>query len=139
MVNQSNFQRILFFAFFFLIVQSGIIKTFAQEAKLSYVEEEKMVKEKPSPGINFHLQLSHLDLSPIFIFPLTEKIHLGGGINYLYYYRRGHERSGTSSYGLNLFSRYYITKHIFAHAEYLYFNTAYRNNLTFNYHRINVA
>jgi hypothetical protein len=99
---------------------------------------KKISAQNISFGFNYHLQISHLDIAPVLILPVKEKIHAGFGLNYLYHYRNS-IREGKSSLGFNFFSRVFITKNIFGHAEYLYSDVAYLNVLVYEYYRIKKA
>ncbi|MFN3404800.1 MAG: hypothetical protein ACK40G_11930 [Cytophagaceae bacterium] len=89
-------------------------------------------------GLNYHLQLSHLDIAPVIVIPFSEKLHAGGGLNYLYYYRNS-IRTNTSTIGFNLFTRIFPHKNIFTHLEYMYSNVAYRNEYVYEYSRVYIA
>jgi hypothetical protein len=99
---------------------------------------KKFSKENISFGFNYHLQVSHLDIAPILVIPIKEKIYVGCGINYLYHYRNS-LRKGKSSMGFNVFSRFFFMKNIYGHAEYLYSDVAYLNLLVYEYYRVRKA
>ncbi|MBX9851818.1 MAG: hypothetical protein K2X86_08675 [Cytophagaceae bacterium] len=69
---------------------------------------------------------------------MTNRIQTGIGLNYLYHYRNS-IRKGKSSFGVNIFSKVFITPKIFTHAEYLYSDVAYLNQLIYEYTRVRKA
>lgn len=72
-----------------------------------------------SLGLQFG-SYTYIDVSPLVGFKITEKIHAGLGLTYIYYkvkdqYYGSYE---TSSYGGRVFGRYYILDNLFGHVEY---------------------
>lgn len=118
-----------------IVLQFTLFSILVSNGQSDSASSGKSFKSRISPGINYHLQLSHFDFSPVVYIDLTERIQLGGGINYLYHIRNI-ERKGKSSFGVNLFSRAFIHPQIFTHIEYLYSDVAYLNLLIYEYHRV---
>lgn len=64
---------------------------------------------------------TYIDVSPLVGFKVTEKLHAGLGLTYIYYkvkdsyYNYEYE---TSSYGGRVFGRYYILQNLFGHVEF---------------------
>jgi hypothetical protein len=66
-----------------------------------------------------------IEVSPIATYRVTNKFHTGFGLTYQYYKNNYYTPAySTSSYGVSLFSRYFIWRDLFAHVEYapLYIN-----------------
>lgn len=124
------------FSLLLMILTLWHIRLFAQTASDTAVKPT--VKEKISFGFNYHLQISHLDISPIVVFPLNKRVQVGFGLNYLYHYRNS-TRVGKSSLGGNIFSRVFVHKNIYTHVEYLYSDVAYLNQLIYEFHRVKKA
>jgi hypothetical protein len=114
------------------------LTSFGQNAEDSTHALKKNKLKYISPGFNYHLQISHIDVAPIISMRISSKVYAGGGINYLYYYRNS-ERVNKNSFGVNLFSRVFASKSLFAHVEYLYSNIPYRNKLIYEFDRVYVA
>lgn len=119
----------------FMLVMAGLCSGFSQSDSLKKFSEPD---KKFIPGFNYHLQVQHLDISPILAWNLTKRFQPGVGLNFLYYYRNSQYLHKTS-YGVNLFARYYTTKSTFFHAEYLFANIPYRNELDYEYSRVYTA
>ena len=98
-----------------------------------------------SLGLQFG-SATYIDISPLVGYKITEKLHGGVGLTYIYYkvkdtyYNYAYE---TSIYGGRVFGRYYILDNLFAHTEFEILNMdvpaeiAGTNN--FNYVRENVT
>ncbi len=73
-------------------------------------------------GGNLGLQfgnLTYVDISPLVGYKITEKVHTGIGVTYIYYrYKDVFGQFETSIYGGRVFGRYYPLENLFAHAEY---------------------
>lgn len=127
------FQVLIFFLLFTVSARS-----FGQASPDSLRKSQIKKTFSISPGINYHLQISHIDFAPVLVFKNDTRFEPGCGLNYLYYYRNS-IRKGKSSYGFNLFTRYYLFPHIFLHGEYLLSDVAYLNQLVYEYHRVRKA
>ncbi|MBO9701116.1 MAG: hypothetical protein J7604_12970 [Sporocytophaga sp.] len=89
-------------------------------------------------GFNYHLQLQHIDVAPVIFYRLNDRVDVGVGLNYLYYYRND-KSENNSAFGTNIFTRVYFLKNFFLHLEYLYCNVPYRNDLNFEYRRVYIT
>lgn len=77
-------------------------------------------KQKIIFGGNLGLQFggeTRIDLSPEIGYKITENLIAGVGVSYQYYKSKLYNYS-TSLYGGKVFSRYYIMKNVFGHAEF---------------------
>ena len=102
---------------------------FAQTDSTETYEEPRTSEfwQKISVGGNFGLQfgsVTFIDVSPTFGYRFTDRFTAGPGITYRYLKFRGFE--GSSLYGGRLFTRYRLSRQIFAQVEYESLNTEYR-------------
>jgi len=119
---------------FVLLSAGGVL---AQEDSVG-TGRDKDFKRNVKLGLNYHLQLHHIDVAPVAFYRLNNRVDAGVGVNYLYYYTKD-EFKNTSAYGTNIFTRVYFLQNFFLHLEYLYCNVPYRNNLNFEYSRVYVT
>jgi hypothetical protein len=84
-----------------------------------------------------------IDVSPMASYRVTDKFHVGLGLTYMYYKDTYYTPDySASSYGVNIFSRYFIWRDLFAHVEYapLYVNYYdYYDNGSGGYYRVKKA
>jgi hypothetical protein len=85
-----------------------------------------------SAGASFGIT-TYVELSPRIAYQATEKIYVGGGINYMYFSTRsGNVKYSTSIYGPNVFAQYMITGGLFGYGEFNAFslepNYGYNND-----------
>ena len=67
-----------------------------------------------------------LDIAPMASYRVTEKFHAGLGFTYMYYKDTRYTPDySASSYGFNIFTRYFIWRDLFAHVEYAPLNVGY--------------
>jgi hypothetical protein len=123
--GMSAYSFFIFFSCFLFCFHPGRSQDNSSKSDISRI----------SPGINYHLQISHFDFAPVIYYKIREKIYTGGGINYLYHFRNS-QRKGKSSFGVNVFTRVFLHPNIFTHAEYLYADVAYLNQLVYEYYRV---
>ena len=129
-------QKLLFLKCGFIIIillTLPEVSTFAQGESDS--TEKKFLRNNIFFGFNYHLQISYLDIAPIVEVSINKKIHVGAGVNYLYYYRNS-LRIGKTSIGANVFTRIFFTKNVYNHVEYLYSEVPYLNKLIYEYHNV---
>ncbi len=72
-----------------------------------------------SLGLQFG-NYTYVDVSPLVGYKITEKLHAGIGLTYIYYKVNDqyYGKYETSSYGGRVFGRYYILDNLFGHIEY---------------------
>ncbi len=98
-----------------------------------------------SLGLQFG-SATYIDVSPLVGYKITEKLHAGLGVTYIYYkvkdsyYNYSYE---TSIYGGRVFGRYYILDNLFAHTEFEVLNMEVPSEIggtgNFDYVRDNIT
>ena len=84
-------------------------------------------------GGNFGLSfgtVSSIYIAPKATYAITEKLYGGLGVSYQYYSdKRYIPKFDVSTYGLNIFARYFIFQDLFAHIEYekVFYKDSYNN------------
>lgn len=96
------------------------------------------LQRRVKTGFSYHLQLNHFDFSPSLLLIPSEKMEVGLGVNYLYYYRMN-QWKGKSSFGFHTFARYFPYEKIFLQGEYLLMQVPYRKHLDYTYTKVSVA
>lgn len=89
-------------------------------------------------GINYHLQIRHIDFAPVVFYRFNKGVEAGIGVNYLFNFSKD-DLENTHVYGANVFARGYFLRNFFLHLEYLYTDVPYRNDLNFELRRVNIA
>ena len=115
------------------------LAVFAQEAP---ARKKSNFMEKVRVGGYFGLQfgtITYVDVSPMIMYPITERFYGGVGFTYMYFKDKRYVPSYTSNtYGGRSFLEYLIWQGLFAHLEYELLNVDFFDPGTFERGRTNL-
>jgi hypothetical protein len=135
------------FLFYFAdsFAQDTIVNSNSNSYKNSYENNKPRFWDRAYFGGGLVLQFGDqtvIQVSPIMGYMLTEKLHVGLGVTYLYYKYIDHYYNyqyESNTYGASVFSKYFIFPEVFAYGEYGIMNMDVYNYLSYEYSRANVA
>ena len=115
MLKKTRIRFIVLILGFILTVSPGLLMAQDDDAKGDFWS-------RVFTGGNLGLQfgnLTYIDVSPLVGYRITDRIHAGIGVTYIYYkYKDDFLQFETSVYGGRIFGRYYFLENLFGHTEY---------------------
>jgi len=108
----------------------------AQDSEKDEQQSTPPTRQEPSKvywggqlGLSFGSYFS-ISIKPMVAYKVSPKFHVGGKIGYAYTKDTSYENATITShnYGGSVFSRYFLIKGLYAHAEYVYWSYKYQTD-----------